>query len=677
MKKSLLLLSALVVAATVWASGLKPLKPAAQPVPDKYKFEMLQAGPRVVNDAFKAPQRVGTTESMAFHYWNTASVMSQGYTALRIPNQKKDSLIWQMIELPQAKLQKFAGNQLTGMTIYTGCNSGQTANSIVNVTLALTNDLEAEPFYTQTAKLSTTKWGTNKIKFTTPIDIDPTKPLYAGYYFKLTTVQLQAYYIAIDGVPTNNAEGCWVRYTDWDEDASGKFLGLTGPVWNNFAANYGSLMIDLEISGENMPNNEASPYAVYGPDYATVGQSMPLQVVFTNEAANAINNVEVEYSVNGAEPERTTVTLSKPAAFGEMVAATVNVTCPAASIALPIRARVTKVNGVDNPYAGTWVEGTVLAINEGTGFTRNVLLEEGTGTWCGWCPLGYLALEQAALDYTDGSMVLAAVHNNDAMANSASEAIISKYFDGFPQCVFNRQILMGFQQSTSLNQQNIRKYYDLIRSIPGVAKIDLQLVESATPGKLTAKTVTEFCLPSDLGYRVGFELIEDGVGPYNQTNYLSGTAGFGIFSNGSTVSCKYNDVVRNAIDPFGIEGSLPATVEAGTKYTYTTELPMSSIKKLANARVAAFVINEADGSIENVTVMRVSDAAGVEDNVIDSNVRIQPMPGAVAVSGADVTEVYTVSGTRAAFARGEATIALPAGLYIVKADNQIVKVVVK
>lgn len=680
MKKTLLLLSALLVAASSMLSHaeLKSASRAVKPTLQNGPFQVMQAQPADrAGDFFKAPQRVGEPGTIGFHYWSSEAIGPKGesyWTALRIPQQRKDSLIWQMIELPQSTLQTFAGNKITGMTIYTGCNAAQTANNITKVTLALTNDLEEEPFYEQAATLTSSKFKAKTINFTEPIEIDPTKPLYAGYYFKLTSAQLSSYYIPIDGVPTNNIEGCWVRYTDRDENTGDP----TGYVWNNLAQDYGSLMISLNIAGDNLPQNQAQAAGLVTEYYSTVGKDMMFGVNLTNMAANDITNVEVEYSVNNGELQRTTVELAAPVAYGAQGMAVVKTLCPTASVNLPVRARITKVNVADNIFGETWVQSSVLAVNEGEGFQRNVLLEEGTGTWCGWCPLGYLALEEAAVDYTDGTMVLAALHKNDDMANPASETIIQNYFSGFPQCVFNRQQLMGFQQSTAVNKANISDLYNLFRGIPGVAKIDLQLVESATPGKITANTVTEFILPSELGYRVGFEMIEDGVGPYEQTNYLKGTPGFGVFSaNQDKVSVMYNDVVRNVVSPFGVEGSLPASVQPGQKYAFSTELDLSCFKKTSNARIAAFVINTTDGSIENVTVMKVADAAGVDDNVIDSRVRIQPMPGAISVSGAERTEVYTISGTRAAFARGEATIALPAGLYIVKAGDKVQKVVVR
>lgn len=680
MKRPLLLFAALMLFAAGMAQELRTSWSALTPrTAPKVQLESVQ-GPVASASAFKAAARTGeAAETMGFHYWNGASVAQQGWTALCIPNQPTGTEIWQMIEVPAATLAKFSGNQLTGMSVYTGCNVGNTANNIVNVTLVLTHDLESTPFYTQTVKLGTKKFSINNVKFTSPIDIDPSQPLYAGYYFTLTSTQKTSYFIPIDGVPTDQTEGCWVKYMGFEEDAQGKFIRNTEPVWDNFAAYYGSLMIDLNITGPNLPKNIATPVAIATTPVSYVGGELIFGLNFTNWGVNGIDNVDVEYIVNNGEAKTVNVSLAKPVAYSYEGQAVVKDVCPAAAAALPIRARVTKVNGVENSDSTTWAQGGAFCLNPGTGYTRNVLVEEGTGAWCKWCPLGYLALENAAARYTDGSMVLAALHNGDPYANNAAQTVINKYFDGFPMCVFNRTQLYGFQQSQTVNDNNFDKIYTELRKVPALAKVDLQLVQGATAGTIEAKTSTEFALSNSNGYKIGFTVIEDKLGPCAQVNALAGTPGFGIFSSGgATVNVMYNDVVRNIVDPFGIDNSLPVDVEAGVKYDFAKTLSLSSVKNSANARIAAFIINAKTGAIENVVEAKVADAAGagVED-LLGSDVTVEVLPGAVYVSGADNTEVFSISGVRAGHIRGEGTLNLPAGLYIVKAGDRVQKIVVR
>ena len=50
-----------------------------------------------------------------------------------------------------------------------------------------------------------------------------------------------------------------------------------------------------------------------------------------------------------------------------------------------------------------------------THYPRTVVYEEGTGTWCGWCPLGGFLLDELGRQHPD-RFVGIAVHRNDEMA---------------------------------------------------------------------------------------------------------------------------------------------------------------------------------------------------------------------------------------------------------------------
>src|SRR5579883_3105551 len=66
--------------------------------------------------------------------------------------------------------------------------------------------------------------------------------------------------------------------------------------------------------------------------------------------------------------------------------------------------------------------------------TRKVLLEEFTGSWCGWCPRGIWAIQQLETKYPN-NFIPVAFHNSDPMdiptGQDTLEASVSGYPDGW------------------------------------------------------------------------------------------------------------------------------------------------------------------------------------------------------------------------------------------------------
>ena len=72
----------------------------------------------------------------------------------------------------------------------------------------------------------------------------------------------------------------------------------------------------------------------------------------------------------------------------------------------------------------------------------------------------------------------------------------------------------------------------------------------------------------------------------------------------------------------------------------------------------------------------LTGSAGVEDIVADINeAKIFGGEGRIIVESESVAQVYSVAGQL--IAEGNGSIAVPAGVYIVKADNKAAKIVVK
>ena len=84
------------------------------------------------------------------------------------------------------------------------------------------------------------------------------------------------------------------------------------------------------------------------------------------------------------------------------------------------------------------VEGSVTAVDRQESVPRNVVMEEFTGTWCGWCPRGMRAVELLSEIYGDRFIPIG-VHYNDVFESADFKYILDNYASGgFPGCTLNR-----------------------------------------------------------------------------------------------------------------------------------------------------------------------------------------------------------------------------------------------
>ncbi len=95
----------------------------------------------------------------------------------------------------------------------------------------------------------------------------------------------------------------------------------------------------------------------------------------------------------------------------------------------------------DDEICNNSVTFAILAVTPAP--NKAVLVEEGTGTWCVWCPRGAVYMD-LLYDWYPGIFIPIAVHNNDPMMVAAYDLLIRSTpgFTGFPNVIINRQLVM-------------------------------------------------------------------------------------------------------------------------------------------------------------------------------------------------------------------------------------------
>jgi hypothetical protein len=234
---------------------------------------------------------------------------------------------------------------------------------------------------------------------------------------------------------------------------------------------------------------------------------------------------------------------------------------------------------------------------------KKILIEEGTGTWCGWCVRGIVYMDSIQAAHPD-NFSLVAVHNGDPMTVSAYDSYITALpgFTGFPGIAVDRREI--------LDPSDLFAIYSNEHTYFGFASVDLGTGTLAGTTYTLPVTVTP-ALDLSGDYRLALVLTEDDVhstsAAWDQHNYYSG-GGSGAMQNseynfatlGSTINnVNFDFVARSVSSTIGDAGTLPATMTAGTPYTYTYTATINPSWNSYRMHAVVMLLRVSDGVVLN------------------------------------------------------------------------------
>lgn len=219
--------------------------------------------------------------------------------------------------------------------------------------------------------------------------------------------------------------------------------------------------------------------------------------------------------------------------------------------------------------------------NNGTGATNvNVVLEEFTGAWCGWCPDGGVIMEDLILQYPNNVFGIS-VHDGDAM--EYAEGIRSEFsVSAYPNGMVDRKVFDGeADEPHSRGQWTPNTVAQLSRYTP--VEVSLDHSYNATTRTITATVTADFADYAAGDMRFVLSVTEDnvtGTGTgYDQVNYLNTQAGHPYEGAGDPIVGYVHNHVLRANEPgvFGNSGIIPSPAAPGSSYseTFTYVIPAS------------------------------------------------------------------------------------------------------
>lgn len=496
---------------------------------------------------------------------------------------------------------------------------------------------------------------------------------------------------------SSEAAGCFFQY---DYEGERTFESLSSIVGMS-----SSIQIGLDVS--DCEANDAS--VATDPETTTLvntDQQYPFYV--TNNSAKPITQITYHFTIDGEQQPEKTLDLSSP--IESMQAVSLPLTKKFEDEGLhTIELTLSKVNGNENVNSATSATYSVIALEKSA--DRVSVVEEQTGTWCGWCPRGHVALDLLNKQLGDKVVTLAGHYTNsqsqvDPMnilgdnITSQAEALADYGWvamnlssmlggGGFPGAMFDRLIAtdpyVGINTKKGKNGTYEFSATALVKAIqeqiPSEADFSMTASwadDKNTDIKVDLTTTFNYDRFGSFPYGVAFVLSENGMtgkgATWKQLNYyskLAGVNGASDFNNpdmaawfkgGSYVSTTYDNVVVQAWNPLGnaaIVDKSQTDIIKGEAIPFSATLKVNSdlIQNYDNLTLSALLVNLNSCAVVNAAkVVLGKCAAGIEDVNSEAN--------------NNVVSRYNVNGMRINGAQK--------GLNIVKlANGKVVKMAVK
>lgn len=649
MKKLILSLSVLAFAVSANAFGLSEIK-NLPPVtnPDYTTFE-IPAGlvNKADNNRFRSPASRATAGEVLY------MPSYDPYYAIGFNGQTPGMQIGQALQLDPDMIKNLTDAEITKIIFYTGTDNVTKTNTIKKYTVFISNDLTADPIYTQSVTCTETPFARIETTLDTPFKIEAGKKIFVGAYCTINAESNSPVVIDYSGHMDNF--GGWVGIRQNSRSAWS---------WDNITSDFGFACVGACIKSDNLPENNVSISVIDGKPVSYVNEEFEVDFLFKNNGVNEVSNITVEYGFDGQQSRTKVIDGFNPVGYQlDEVVGIFDVVSTEAGLQKNVNIRITEVNGQPNEAIETYTF-PVTIVPTGKGFDRNVVLEEFTSIFCQYCPAGYTAMEYVNENYKDGDLIPVCIHVNSMGAEPMNAAsfnnVVSKFnTNGVPDAIMNRRYTLF----PAINQ--ITGMFEAIRSMPAIANVEANASFDTETRTLNIDTETSFSFDytdGDKTFALCYAITENNVGPYDQINGYSGTTGnTGWEKQPSPVSLIYNDVARQLNTYVGITGSIPATITAGelNKFSYNLKV-VQAVGNVDNMNLVVYLRNKKTGEIENACTVKsnkIAGLSGIDDVIIDST------------NSSDKIEYFNLQGIR---------VTEPAnGIYIRRQGNKVDKIVLR
>ena len=477
-------------------------------------------------------------------------------------------------------------------------------------------------------------WDINNYDFTeielpTPYQV-PAQTFYAGYTFEITQAGSEADYPMV------------IQYNRADIDDSFYFRSSTkATTWTSDGQEYGPLAIQLLLDGE-FPRNTLEVSPTFQDVYALADGTAEASITLTSKGLGEISSINYIVGDANADGEEEFLAIEPFGGMDAQQLVRVPLKADAVSGRTPRYITITKVNGVENTMDNCQSEGYFVTLSQAV--PRRTVVEEFTGTWCGWCPRGITGMEKVNERFGDKAITIV-VHGDDPMTIDYGISAGS-----YPSAYVDRGVAADPYFGNSGEALGICDLVSERNQVYAEASVTLQQPVVSKSGVVSFKTDIVFNYNNTKApYALGYVLVADGLTGsgrnWAQANYYSGKTEYSSDENlkpwveaSSYVYPMTFDHVAIAAKGMNTSGSaIAAPIVDGKLRTVSGSLSLVGnelIQSFDNLKVVAVLFNIETGYIVNADIQPVQLA----DDFSQNRMQVKAFEQTGVVKG-DVAEV--------------------------------------
>ena len=425
---------------------------------------------------------------------------------------------------------------------------------------------------------------------------------------------------------------------DWHDGRVEDYTPYTSSLMAQYQwTTYASLFCYVETEGNGgFPHNDIRFDAVKSSRCYAGDSKVAFNTTFTNYGVDAIKSATFDVTV-GENTQK--IRFKNGIRFLEQANLNDDIVAPAEPSRQHLQIKVSKINGKDVDITSD-VNGSIIAVNEDEDVDRMPVIEENTGTWCGWCPRGLVGMEMLREAYGE-NIALIAIHTGaDQKNNHLMDDVLATFgAAAAPSCIVNRQFTCDPYGGSSNDYFGIKDDAEAIRRQITEATIGFDKVVRSKDGQhIALQTSTLFNINCDYcPYLLTYVLVEDDLQYSTQMNYFTNPDQvseadkakykqnapelYELTQKPANWRPVYNDVMHYCAEGLGLEGSLTGAIVKGEakKHTFAFDVPkyttgQSLVKDLDNCRLIALLLDAESMEIVNAAQVRMEDAEVSDDD---------------------------------------------------------------
>ena len=399
--------------------------------------------------------------------------------------------------------------------------------------------------------------------------------------------------------------------TPWFSNIPSSTLYVPYGTKEAYASTYGwkefSNIIEMEPDDSYQNNSASVENAKIGKHYAALNGEVNVPISITGEGLSPVTSID--YTINNSAEQHLEV---EPISYMMTSEVLIPFAADATTGEVAKTLKITKVNGVTNECTENIIAtGTLVTVAKKPKIVP--IVEEFTGTWCGWCSRGLVGLKMLNKQF-GRDVITIAIHDggdNEPMMLPEYRSVSGTY----PSCQINRGDMMDPYFGTGQSAFGIKREVEAAQRDYALGSIEMTANwTDNTRSAIGVKTTTTFVEDvAESPYQIGYILLEDGVtgtgDAWLQSNYYAGSNTTDENLKELTgkpakiTDMKYDNVPVAVWEPMtGVAGTIPTMITHDVPMEYTFKADISGNTRIQNKNkltVVVLLLDKTTGKIIN------------------------------------------------------------------------------